>query len=91
MGAPPTLLSAVVIESLGMAARSVGFAIPGALGVQEAGFILVAGVFGIPADTAIALSMVKRVRELTFGAAGLLAWQWSGLRGTRVQVARSDP
>ncbi len=90
MGAAPLMAAAFVIESLGMAARSVGFAVPGALGVQEAGFVAVAALFGIPAETAIALSMVKRVREVTVGVGGLLAWQWSGVRGTRARVARSD-
>lgn len=91
MGAWHGLAASFAIESLGMAARSVGFAVPGALGVQETGFVLVAGLFGIPADTAIALSMVKRMREVTVGVGGLLAWQWAELRGTRHEVARSDP
>jgi putative membrane protein len=77
MGVAVSVPEAVVIESLGMAARSAGFVVPGALGVQEAGFILVCGLFQIPADTAIALSMVKRVRELAVGLPGLVAWQWS--------------
>ncbi len=71
------LREAFVIESLGAALRSAGFVVPGALGVQEAGFILVAAPFGVPAETAVALSMVKRVRELAFGLPGLIAWQWS--------------
>jgi hypothetical protein len=69
-------LEAVALESLGMAARGAGFAIPGSLGVQEAGFILVGSLTGVPAEQAVALSMVKRVRELIFGLAGLGAWQW---------------
>ena len=77
MGRPTSLGEAFVIESLGMAARSVGFAVPGALGVQEAGFIVVCDLFGISPDAAIALSMVKRARELTVGLPGLVAWQWS--------------
>ena len=77
MGLPLGLSEAAVIESLGMAARSAGFAVPGALGVQEAGFILVCDLFAIPADVAIALSMVKRARELLVGVPGLLAWQWT--------------
>ncbi len=77
MGHAPTLAQAFVIESLGMAARSAGFAVPGALGVQEAGFIVVCDLFGIGADIAIALSMVKRARELLVGIPGLVAWQWS--------------
>lgn len=77
MGVPVGWEQAFVIESLGQAARSAGFAVPGALGVQEAGFILVCGLFGIHPDTAIALSMVKRARELAVGLPGLVAWQWA--------------
>ncbi len=76
MGRVPSVAEAMVIESLGMAARSAGFVVPGALGVQEAGFIMVGGLFAIPPETAIALSMVKRVRELAVGLPGLLVWQW---------------
>jgi uncharacterized membrane protein YbhN (UPF0104 family) len=60
-----------------MAVRSAGFAVPGALGVQEGGFILVGGLFGVGSDLALALSMVKRLRELIVGSTGLLLWQWS--------------
>ncbi len=77
MGRPTTVAQAVVIESLGMAIRSAGFAVPAALAVQEAGFIVVGGLFAVPPDTAIALSMVKRARELVVGVPGLVAWQWS--------------
>lgn len=77
MGVPVGWEQAFVIESLGQAARGAGFAVPGALGVQEAGFILVGGLFGIHPDTAIALSMVKRARELAVGLPGLVAWQWA--------------
>ncbi len=76
MGHTPTLAAALVVDSLGMAARSAGFAIPGALGVQEAGFILAAGMVGQPPEAAIALSMLKRARELVVGVTGLAVWQW---------------
>ncbi len=80
MGQAMSWQAVVVVESLGMAARSAAFAVPGALGVQEGGFILVAGLFGVAPDTAIALSMVKRARELLVGVPGLLAWHWLELR-----------
>lgn len=67
----------LVIESLAMAARSAGFAVPGALGVQEGGFLLACGLFGVPADAALAVSMIKRLREVAVGMPGLLAWQWA--------------
>jgi len=76
MGRPTSFAEALVIESLGAAVRGAAFAIPGGLGVQEAGFVLIGGLFGVPPDQAIALSMVKRLRELAFGVPGLLAWQW---------------
>ena len=80
MDQPCGVLPALVIQSLGMAARNAGFAVPGALGVQEAGFVLAAGLFGIPADAAIAMSMVKRARELACGLPGLVVWQWDEVR-----------
>ena len=46
LGASPA--QALVVESLGMAARSAGFALPGAIGVQEGGFILAAAAAGLP-------------------------------------------
>lgn len=80
MGLGGGLAAAFVIESLGMAARTAGFIVPGALGVQEGGLVVVAGLYGIPAEAAIALSMVKRAREVVVGVAGLLMWQWSAGR-----------
>ncbi len=77
IGIPCSWQEAMVIETMGMAARSAGFVVPGALGVQEAGFILAGGLFGIAPDASIALSMVKRVRELIVGLTGLVAWQLS--------------
>lgn len=89
MGLQVSVPEALVIESLGMAARSAGFVVPGALGVQETGFILVCGLFHIHPDTAIALSMVKRVREMLVGVPGLIAWQWSeGRRIVRKKRAK---
>jgi putative membrane protein len=61
-----------VIESLAMAARSAGFAVPGAVGVQEGGFVLVCGLFGVPTEAALALSVLKRLREVLVGVPALL-------------------
>lgn len=68
--------AALIVESLGQAFKSLGFAIPGALGVQEGGLILACGLVGVNAQGAIELSLLKRIRELTIGVPGLLAWQW---------------
>ena len=65
----------LIIESLGQAFRAVGFAIPGSLGVQEGGFIIVCGLFGISPQVAIELSLLKRIREVALGVPALIAWQ----------------
>jgi putative membrane protein len=63
---------ALLLESLGQAIRGAAFAIPGALGVQEAGYLMLAPLAGLPAETALALSLAKRARELLLGIPGLL-------------------
>ncbi len=65
---------ALVIESLGYAIRGAAFLVPGALGVQEGGFILVCGLFGVSPAVGLALSLVKRLRDLAFGAPSLAIW-----------------
>ncbi len=67
--------SGLIIESVGQALKAVGFAVPGALGVQEGGYILICEVFGLSPEVAIALSLIKRLREVILGVPGLLAWQ----------------
>jgi hypothetical protein len=33
-------------------------------------------LFGLPAETALAISLSKRVRELILGLPGLFVWHW---------------
>ncbi len=75
MGHPVSLLEAISLESLGQAVRGAAFAVPGALGVQEAGFVLLGAVLGIAPEVALALSLAKRFRELLVGLPALLTWQ----------------
>jgi putative membrane protein len=69
---PVTWLDALLLESLGQAIRGAAFAIPGALGVQEGGYLLLAPLVGLSADAALALSLAKRTREIVLGIPGLL-------------------
>ena len=65
----------LVIESLLCAARSAAFAVPNAVGVQEGAYILLGASFGLTPETALALSLLKRARDLTIGLPTLAAWQ----------------
>ena len=90
MGFPIGYGEAVAIESVGQAVRAAGFLIPGALGVQEAGFIAVCAVYGIPAPAALALSLVKRVPDITLGLPFLFVWHAQETRALiRRRPARS--
>ena len=80
LGLHPSWREALVVESLGQVVRALGFAIPGALGVQEGGYVLICSLFGIAPSEALALSLIRRVREIALGAPGLLLWQWSEMR-----------
>jgi putative membrane protein len=75
MGYPVSLVEAVIIESLIQAVRGAAFAIPGAIGAQEGGLILLCSLFDVPPEAALALSLVKRIPDLVLGIPGLLAWQ----------------
>lgn len=75
MGHPVSVGDALVIESLGQAVRGGAFVIPSAVGAQEAGLILLCGLFGIPAEQALALSLIKRAADLVVGVPGLVALQ----------------
>jgi len=70
-----TLVNAIILQSMVLAIRSAVFPVPGALGVQEGGYVLVGNLLGIPGDAAFALSLIARVRELILGIPGLIAWQ----------------
>ncbi len=87
LGWPVSGGTALIVESLGMAARSAGFAIPGALVVQETGFALAAVAAGLPHDVGLSLSLVKRVREVAVGLIGLMLWRVQITRGRRQGVA----
>src|SRR6056297_174652 len=82
LGTPVGLIEAALLESLGRALRTAAFAIPGAVGVQEGGFIVFGALLGLPSGAALALALAKRVRELLLGLPGLLAWQLESGRAT---------
>lgn len=88
LGHEVTLTTTLLLESLAEAVRTAAFAIPAALGVQEGGYLVLGAVLGIPPEIALALSVVKRVRELLLGLPGLAAWQ---VRGIVSAVASEEP
>jgi putative membrane protein len=77
LGAQVTLVEAVVIESLIQAISSAAFFVPGGLGVQEGGFVLIGGALGLDPSTCLALAGARRIRDLLIFVPGLIAWQFA--------------
>ncbi len=75
MGIDLGIAAVLTIESLLYAIRSVAFAVPNAVGVQEGAYVMLGALFGLPPEMALALSLLKRGRDLTIGIPALLAWQ----------------
>jgi putative membrane protein len=74
-GASLSFATVLVIESLLYAARSIAFAVPNAVGVQEGAYILLGASFGLTPEMALALSLLKRARDLIIGLPTLAGWQ----------------
>ena len=88
LGAPVSLAQAIVIDSLLYGIRSVAFMVPNAIGVQEGGYIMLGGLFGVGPDVSLALSLVRRGRDLVIAVPTLLAWQMiEGRRAWRIGEA----
>ena len=75
MGFPVTPAEAIAIEGLGQGTRAAAFILPGGLGVQDGTLIAASALFGVPADVALAMALIKRVPDLVLGIPSLLAWQ----------------
>ena len=83
MGNKLGVASAIVIDSLLNGVRGFAFAIPGALGVQEVGYVALGALFALPPEMAVALSLLRRGRDLSYGVPGVLLWQ--AIEGRRLR------
>ena len=75
IGAHIDVAAAIAIESLVYAIRSAGAFVPNALGVQEGAYLVLGPLFGVPPDLALAISVLKRARDIAIGVPVLLSWQ----------------
>jgi len=66
---------ALILESIAFALRTAAFVVPARLGIQEGGYILLGAMFGLSPEVALALSLLKRGREIATGLPCLIIWQ----------------
>lgn len=81
-GTPLSFGAVLAIESLLYAIRTAAFAVPQAAGVQEGAYILLGAGFGLTPEMSLALSLLKRGRDLAIGLPAIAVWQ--ALEGSRL-------
>jgi uncharacterized membrane protein YbhN (UPF0104 family) len=71
-GFPLSMREAIAIEALASVVKAMAFFIPGSLGVQDGGNVLLLALFGYPSSFGLTFSLVRRMRELLWISLGLL-------------------
>ena len=72
VGIPISVHEAIAIEALASVVKAAAFFIPGSLGVQDGGNVLLLTLFGYPSSFGLTFSLVRRLRELLWISLGLL-------------------
>ena len=75
MGFGASLWTAIAIQALLEGLRSATVFIPAAIGVQEAGYAVLAPVFGLTPEIGLAVSLLRRARDVVVAVPVLLLWQ----------------
>jgi putative membrane protein len=75
MGLSTGFWAAIAMQALLEGLRSALVFIPAAVGVQEAGYAALAPLFGLPPETGLAISLLRRARDITVAVPVLLVWQ----------------
>jgi putative membrane protein len=89
VGGHISFTDALALEALLCTLRSVAAFVPAALGVQEAGYAMLAPLFGLPAELGLAVSLLKRAREIVIGIPSLIYWQ--SVEGRAALRAAQEP
>ena len=76
LGHPLAIWDVLALESIIYAIRSAVFFVPAGLGFQEGGYVMVCAALGLPPEVALAVSLLKRGREVLLGVPALLAWHF---------------
>jgi len=63
---------AVAIDAFGTGVKFLAFAIPGALGVLEGGFMVVFAAFGLGSGLGLLFTVIRRLRMVAWSALGVL-------------------
>jgi glycosyltransferase 2 family protein len=83
LGARIDLSVGIAIEALVAAISAATFLVPLGAGILEAGYTGIGAIFGLPAEVSLAVSLLRRARDVTVGVPILLTWQVLEMRRLR--------
>lgn len=89
LGTPIDLATCLAIEAFALVLDSAAFLVPGRVGVQEAGRVLVFTTFGLGAATGLAVAVIVRLTQLIVAAFGMTAFAVLNIAPPRA-TARAD-
>jgi len=72
LNAEVSLTQALVIDAFGTGVKFLAFAIPGALGVLEGGFMIVFSALGLGSGLGLSFTLIRRLRMVAWSALGVL-------------------
>jgi uncharacterized protein (TIRG00374 family) len=76
IGLRPDWLASVTIEAFAVLVSFVSFVIPGSLGVQEGGKVLIFAALGLPVAAGVTVGVACRVNNMLHVAIGVVALVW---------------
>jgi putative membrane protein len=83
LGSDLDLMGGLAIEGLLHIVMASAVLIPGYAGVQEAGYVALGSIFGVPPEISLGVSLVRRSRDIAIGIPILLVWQFVEVRHLR--------
>jgi putative membrane protein len=83
LGSDLDLMGGLAIEGLLHIVMATAVLIPGYAGVQEAGYVALGSIFGVPPEISLGVSLVRRARDIAIGIPTLLIWQFIEVRHLR--------
>jgi putative membrane protein len=78
------VIDGMAIEGLLHVMLAAAILVPGYAGVQEAGYVGLGALFGVPPEISLGVSLLRRARDIAIGIPILLFWQLIEVRRLRV-------
>lgn len=93
LGMPILWTQALAVEAFTGVAKALGMWVPGSLGIQESGIVMLSRLAGLPDTLGVAYALLRRAREILFAAVGwlLLSLEHASLRTIQTETLPLTP